>query len=132
MDICCGTGTIGICALKNSTYSAHRPLLLGIELCGPAVENARENAKQNEVMTYKDIGSVGVSGSYAEFVCSRAEDVLASLLHTGGGEGKGHPDVVEAVRQIATVLHGKKLLAIVDPPREVSLKHKYRTVILYE
>ena len=76
-------------------------------------------------MTYKDIGSVGVSGSHAEFVCSRAEDVLASLLHTGGGEGKGHPDLAEEVRRIATVLNGKKLLAIVDPPREVSITYRY-------
>ena len=128
LDICCGTGTIGICALKSSTHSGQRPLLLGVELCGPAVENARENAKQNEVMTYMDIGSGG-SGPYAEFVCSRAEDVLSSLLHTGGGgEGKGRPDVAEAIRRIATVLNGKKLLAIVDPPREVHENPYYSTI----
>jgi tRNA/tmRNA/rRNA uracil-C5-methylase (TrmA/RlmC/RlmD family) len=119
LDICCGTGTIGICALKSNASDHQKPLLLGIELCGPAVENARQNAKNNGILSFVDMAH-GATGPYAEFVCSRAEDVLASLLQTAAGDGKGNrQDFEETKRRITTTLGGKKLVAIVDPPREV-------------
>jgi methylase of polypeptide subunit release factors len=59
LDICCGTGTIGICALKNSSSQGVQessrsvaPLLLGIELCAAAIENSKKNAQING-MNYK-------------------------------------------------------------------------------
>mmetsp|Transcript_29748 Transcript_29748/g.21521 ORF Transcript_29748/g.21521 Transcript_29748/m.21521 type:complete len:113 (-) Transcript_29748:380-718(-) len=41
MDICCGTGAIGICLSKNAKK------VIGIELCEEAVVNAKENVKLN-------------------------------------------------------------------------------------
>ena len=51
LDVCCGTGTIGICALKPPHADSKTPMLLGIELCAAAVENANKNAS----LTYSRI-----------------------------------------------------------------------------
>jgi len=97
LDVCCGTGTIGICAakqlegrvqadreiaedppgtstqqdniaaLKEQQADVATSLVLGIEICERAVEDAVENARQNRV-------------GCAAFLCSRAEDILLSVL----------------------------------------------------
>jgi tRNA (uracil-5-)-methyltransferase len=64
VDVCCGTGTIGICAAKESEVKA----VVGVELSAPAVACAEANAIAN-----------GLEGR-ATFVCARAELVLQGVL----------------------------------------------------
>lgn len=62
LDVCCGTGTIGLCCAKAGAAK-----VTGIEMNGPAVEDAKANAELN-----------GVGNT--TFICSKAEAVLASIL----------------------------------------------------
>ncbi|XP_009103688.1 zinc finger CCCH domain-containing protein 24 isoform X1 [Brassica rapa] len=60
-DVCCGTGTIGLTL-------AHRVgMVIGIEMNASAVSDAERNAKINGI-------------SNCKFICSKAEDVMSSLL----------------------------------------------------
>ncbi|CAM6096069.1 unnamed protein product [Calypogeia fissa] len=60
-DVCCGTGTIGLTL-------AHRVgLVVGIEMNASAVADAQKNAEINNITNCR-------------FVCSKAEDVMDSLL----------------------------------------------------
>lgn len=43
LDICCGTGTIGLCLANR----VHR--VVGVEMCEPAVKDARHNASRNSI-----------------------------------------------------------------------------------
>lgn len=61
LDICCGVGTIGLCAAR------HCRKVVGIELVEEAVESAKQNAALN------DIGN-------ASFHAGKAEHVLPQLL----------------------------------------------------
>ena len=128
LDICCGTGTIGICAMKanESKTENYTPLLLGIELCEAAVENARRNAASNGISNFS--GSA-TEKTRADFICSRAESVLSDLLRLDDGGFYFNKTVNDApagnsvadMGCIRSVLDGKRLQAIVDPPREVNI-----------
>lgn len=60
-DICCGTGTIGLTL-------AHRVgMVIGIEMNASAVQDAHKNAEINGIENCR-------------FICSKAEDVIGSLL----------------------------------------------------
>uniref|UniRef100_A0A8C7CAT4 tRNA (uracil-5-)-methyltransferase homolog A n=1 Tax=Neovison vison TaxID=452646 RepID=A0A8C7CAT4_NEOVI len=61
LDICCGTGTIGLALAPRVKR------VVGIELCQEAVEDARVNARDNEL-------------SNVEFHCGRAEDLVPTLV----------------------------------------------------
>ncbi|XP_057599954.1 tRNA (uracil-5-)-methyltransferase homolog A isoform X2 [Hippopotamus amphibius kiboko] len=61
LDVCCGTGTIGLALARKVKR------VVGIELCQEAVEDARVNALDNEV-------------SNVEFHCGRAEDLVPALV----------------------------------------------------
>lgn len=43
LDVCCGTGTIGLCVASGAGK------VIGIEICEPAVEDAKKNAERNAV-----------------------------------------------------------------------------------
>jgi len=62
LDICCGTGTIGICLAKHSGE------VFGIELVLDAVRDATKNAEKNEV------------GSNCKFFAGRAEDLMDIVI----------------------------------------------------
>lgn len=64
LDLYCGTGTIGL------TMADQCKTLIGVEVVQQAVENARENAKLNNIKN-------------AEFICSDAADA-AKRLHKSG------------------------------------------------
>ncbi|XP_070372807.1 tRNA (uracil-5-)-methyltransferase homolog A isoform X5 [Equus asinus] len=61
LDVCCGTGTIGLALARKVKR------VVGIELCQEAVEDARVNARDNEL-------------SNVEFHCGRAEDLVPTLV----------------------------------------------------
>ncbi|KAL4716706.1 hypothetical protein ACJJTC_004825 [Scirpophaga incertulas] len=67
VDICCGTGTIGL------GFAKHCKNVLGLELVPEAVNDAKANAKLN------GIGN-------CEFFAGRAEDILSSVLARAEGD----------------------------------------------
>ncbi|CAH0474181.1 unnamed protein product [Peronospora belbahrii] len=77
-DVCCGTGTIGICASKGVGK------IVGIEISKPATDDAEANAVLN--------GVTNVS-----FVNSKAEDVMKDLLHKKLEESGKHLNRVVAI-----------------------------------
>ncbi|OTF82307.1 tRNA (uracil-5-)-methyltransferase-like protein [Euroglyphus maynei] len=81
LDICCGTGTIGICMAKRVKK------VLGFELNEDAVEDARFNAKHNNI-------------DNVEFHCGRAEKLVGPILD-----------------RISSKERDSNFVAILDPPR---------------
>ena len=107
LDVCCGTGTIGIICSKANLGS-----VVGIEMCAAAVENAKINAKLNGLHLLNEPNNEN-KASEAAFICSRAEVVLENILND-----RRSPDSL--INQVQYLARGKKLLAVVDPPREVN------------
>ncbi|POM73950.1 23S rRNA (uracil-5-)-methyltransferase RumA [Phytophthora palmivora] len=77
-DVCCGTGTIGICASKGVGK------VVGIEICKPATDDAEVNAVLNDVKN-------------VTFVNSKAEDVMKDLLRKKRDENEKHLNRVVAI-----------------------------------
>lgn len=88
LDVCCGTGTIGISLAKRVKK------VIGIELCQEAVEDAKMNAKLNDL-------------SNVEFHCGKAEDVFPNILNA-----LVSPNVTAIVDPPRAGLHSKVILAI--------------------
>lgn len=78
LDVCCGTGVWGLCLAERAAK------VVGLELSADAVQDARRNAEANGI-------------SNAEFLCGRAEDLIANVIATKVGD--------------------RPCVAIVDPPR---------------
>lgn len=114
LDICCGTGTIGIVCAKSGNCST-----LGVELCKAAVDNAHINAALNGLLVINDapVESSDSLQNGAAFVCARAEAVLESVLGTRIPRGETAAETA-MLTQLHQMAKGKKLLAVVDPPRE--------------
>ncbi|KAH9418179.1 tRNA methyltransferase 2 [Dermatophagoides pteronyssinus] len=81
LDICCGTGTIGLCMAKRVKK------VLGFELNEDAIEDARFNAKHNDIEN-------------VEFHCGRAEKLVGPVLD-----------------RISQKERDADFVAILDPPR---------------
>ncbi|KAI3791447.1 hypothetical protein L2E82_05216 [Cichorium intybus] len=116
-DVCCGTGTIGLTL-------AHRVgMVVGIEMNASAVADANRNAEINGIKNCR-------------FVCSKAEDVMGSLLKeyltkkvddqsdsgiTDSDSGIADSDVGNKEEASASgngkIHHFENVVAIVDPPR---------------
>ncbi|XP_059406947.1 tRNA (uracil-5-)-methyltransferase homolog A-like [Carassius carassius] len=88
LDVCCGTGTIGISLAKRVKK------VIGIELCQEAVEDAKANAKANGLTN-------------VEFHCGKAEDVFPTVLNAVTS-----PNVTAIVDPPRAGLHSKVILAI--------------------
>ncbi|XP_020016248.1 tRNA (uracil-5-)-methyltransferase homolog A isoform X2 [Castor canadensis] len=88
LDVCCGTGTIGL-ALAQKVKR-----VVGIELCQEAVEDARVNAKTNEL-------------SNVEFHCGRAEDLVPALVNRLASQ-----QLVAILDPPRAGLHSKVILAV--------------------
>ncbi|KAI0240575.1 tRNA (Uracil-5-)-methyltransferase-like A [Lamellibrachia satsuma] len=105
LDICCGTGTIGLSMAKRLEK------VIGVELCKEAVEDAQFNAQENGIVN-------------AEFQCGKAEDVLPSVMHRLNNtdvvavvdppRSGLHPDVVRAIRRSCFV---KRLVYVSCNPK---------------
>ena len=136
LDICCGTGTIGICAaikakqLEKELMKEQPITVLGVELCAAAVENARVNAALNGLCAASAAGDTksadaGVASSAhstpstgilcAEFICARAEEILGDILNL---KNQKYCSKNQTVLKLKGLLKDKKFLAVVDPPRE--------------
>uniref|UniRef100_G1MRX4 tRNA (uracil(54)-C(5))-methyltransferase n=1 Tax=Meleagris gallopavo TaxID=9103 RepID=G1MRX4_MELGA len=88
LDICCGTGTIGISLAKKVKK------VIGIELCQEAVQDAKANAQINEL-------------SNIEFHCGKAEDIVPSLINVLAPQ-----NLITIVDPPRAGLHSKVILAI--------------------
>ncbi|NWW91581.1 TRM2A methyltransferase, partial [Rhynochetos jubatus] len=88
LDVCCGTGTIGISLAKKVKK------VIGIELCQEAVQDARANAQMNEL-------------NNTEFHCGKAEDIVPSLVNSLAPQ-----NLITIVDPPRAGLHSKVILAI--------------------
>ncbi|XP_071758779.1 tRNA (uracil-5-)-methyltransferase homolog A isoform X2 [Centroberyx gerrardi] len=88
LDVCCGTGTIGLSLAKRVKK------VIGIELCQEAVEDAKVNAKLNGL-------------SNVEFHRGKAEDEFPKILNA-----LVSPNVTAIVDPPRAGLHSKVILAI--------------------
>ncbi|NWX45822.1 TRM2A methyltransferase, partial [Steatornis caripensis] len=88
LDICCGTGTIGISLAKKVKK------VIGIELCQEAVQDAKANAQINEL-------------NNIEFHCGKAEDIVPSLINVLAPQ-----NLITIVDPPRAGLHSKVILAI--------------------
>ena len=70
IDLYCGTGSIGL-YMSDSVKN-----ILGVEIVPDAIENARSNAKKNNI-------------NNAEFICGAAEDLMPDIV-----KKQGHIDAV--------------------------------------
>ena len=73
-DMYCGIGTISLCLAKKAKK------VYGVEIVPQAIEDAKENAKINEI-------------DNTEFFCGKAEEVVPEFYRGADNSGK-HPDVI--------------------------------------
>ncbi|KAI3822846.1 hypothetical protein L1987_10445 [Smallanthus sonchifolius] len=107
-DVCCGTGTIGL------TLANRVGMVVGIEMNASAVADANRNAEINGI-------------SNCRFVCSKAEDVMGSLLkeyltkepdsNIDNKEETSAPEDKSPDDKDSKMHHFDNVVAIVDPPR---------------
>ncbi|KAM9371614.1 tRNA (uracil-5-)-methyltransferase homolog A [Phaethornis superciliosus] len=88
LDICCGTGTIGISLAKKVKK------VIGIELCQEAVQDAKVNAQINEL-------------NNIEFHCGKAEDIVPPLMNVLAPQ-----NLIAIVDPPRAGLHSKVILAL--------------------
>lgn len=67
LDVCCGTGTIGLTCLKEGVVGK----LVGVDIAEPAIEDAKVNAEKNG-FTDKNT---------TQFIASAAEKVLPETMY---------------------------------------------------
>ncbi|XP_012668138.1 tRNA (uracil-5-)-methyltransferase homolog A isoform X2 [Otolemur garnettii] len=88
LDVCCGTGTIGLALARKVKR------VIGVELCPEAVEDAWVNAHTNEL-------------SNVEFHCGRAEDLMPALISRLASQ-----QLVAILDPPRAGLHSKVILAL--------------------
>eukprot|EP00128_Syssomonas_multiformis_P007275 Colp12_sorted_trinity150504_noHs@33883 len=88
LDICCGTGTIGLTMASTASH------VLGAELVASAIEDAKSNAALNNITN-------------VSYVCGRAEDTVPQQLNTLMGV-----NAVGIVDPPRSGLHQKLILAL--------------------
>ena len=121
LDICCGTGTIGICASKllqdtsDSSDSKAKNVIIGVDICATAIDNANKNATLNEIALH-GVASPS-SNTTASFVCSKAEAILGNLLRKKR-TGESYDSTIMGLRTLLPTGTDGEYYAIVDPPRE--------------
>ncbi|KAI9030440.1 S-adenosyl-L-methionine-dependent methyltransferase [Hyaloraphidium curvatum] len=112
LDLCCGTGTIGLTMAKVARR------IVGVELSADAVRDAAINAEVNGLREGEDV----------EYICARVEDALAGVFgKLKGGEKvvavldpprEGvHPSVTKAIRNCADL---KQLVYVACNPAAAS------------
>ncbi|KAK7590922.1 hypothetical protein V9T40_002535 [Parthenolecanium corni] len=88
LDICCGTGSIGLCLSKGGAQ------VLGIESEASAVENAKFNCEQNNIQN-------------CTFFHGKAEDILSSVINKASNK-----EIVAVVDPPRSGLHQKAIIQL--------------------
>lgn len=88
LDICCGTGTIGLCFAKYCSE------VLGLEMVGDAIKDAKENARINNI-------------DNCDFFVGKAEDIVKAVIHRATKR-----DIIAIVDPPRAGLHQQALLAL--------------------
>ncbi|GAB1864681.1 tRNA (uracil(54)-C(5))-methyltransferase [Camponotus japonicus] len=88
LDVCCGTGTIGLC------FSKHCGEVLGIEIIPDAIKDAKENVIKNGITN-------------CEFFVGKAEDILSPVI-----QRTTKSNITAIVDPPRAGLHQKALLAL--------------------
>lgn len=88
IDICCGTGSIGLCLAKKCGQ------VLGLEMLAQAVDDARTNAENNNITN-------------CDFFVGKAEDILSSVMNRATKK-----DIVAIVDPPRAGLHQKALVQL--------------------
>jgi tRNA (uracil-5-)-methyltransferase len=99
LDVCCGTGTIGLLLAKQ----VHG--VVGIEMVPEAIDDARHNAELNGVANATFfVGKVEdvLKGTSFDTMVKGAKQVIAVLDPARGGM---HPSVLRALRSCAAISH---------------------------
>ena len=85
LDVCCGTGTIGLCASKQlqkvdggAQAGAPSHAIIGVDCCASAIDSANTNAALNGVSLLDGENYQGAT--IASFVACKAEAILGGLL----------------------------------------------------
>lgn len=94
-DVCCGTGTIGLCIAKNSKALKE---IVGLEIVEDAVLDAKANAALNGITN-------------ARFIVGKAEDTINSVV-------REYPEIKKlAVQSDSSSGPRHSFVAVLDPPR---------------
>ncbi|KAJ9593933.1 hypothetical protein L9F63_014647 [Diploptera punctata] len=88
IDICCGTGSIGLCLAKKCGQ------VLGLEMLAQAVDDAKTNAENNNITN-------------CDFFVGKAEDILSSVMNRATKE-----DILAIVDPPRAGLHQKALVQL--------------------
>lgn len=88
LDVCCGTGTIGLCFAKKCGQ------ILGLEIVPEAIVDAKENAITNEITN-------------SDFFAGKAEEILGTVCYKATNE-----DVFAVVDPPRAGLHQKAILQL--------------------
>jgi tRNA/tmRNA/rRNA uracil-C5-methylase (TrmA/RlmC/RlmD family) len=104
LDVCCGTGTIGLVSASRVAR------VVGVELSEEAVRDAVKNTRANRV-------------NNALFVCNKAENVMRDIIDIATGKASGMDGSATAPTEDGETLSLsacnplERVVAIVDPPR---------------
>ncbi|KAI8847201.1 S-adenosyl-L-methionine-dependent methyltransferase [Chytridium lagenaria] len=97
LDLCCGTGTIGL------TMAPRVKRVIGIELVPEAVQDAEENAKSNGIEN-------------VHYVTGKVEDVIREVLPFVKNNGEvGNVEEIQGRKRLVET--GDVVVAVLDPPR---------------
>ncbi|KYN05343.1 tRNA (uracil-5-)-methyltransferase like protein A [Cyphomyrmex costatus] len=88
LDVCCGTGTIGLC------FSKYCGEVLGVEIIPDAIQDAKENAVKNDIKN-------------CEFFVGKAEDILLPVI-----QRTTKSNIIAIVDPPRAGLHQKALLTL--------------------
>uniref|UniRef100_T2M9Y8 tRNA (uracil(54)-C(5))-methyltransferase n=1 Tax=Hydra vulgaris TaxID=6087 RepID=T2M9Y8_HYDVU len=109
LDLCCGTGTIGICIAKNK-----RLPVVGIEICIQAVQDANFNSAANGVTNAKFICGAAEKVLHNEINRINAKNIIAIVDPPRAGL---HKDVLKCLRSCAAI---KKIIFVSCSPKQAA------------
>lgn len=90
-DICCGTGTVGLC------FAKHVANVIGVELVAEAIEDAKFNANANNI-------------SNCNFIQGFAEDTISSMMSTA--RFQNNKDIIAVLDPPRAGLHNRAINSI--------------------
>jgi len=76
LDICCGTGTIGLTCLSKNVVD----YVIGVDISEPAIKDANINANKNGYVIAKDDNDYDENNTKVKFIASKAESILSKEI----------------------------------------------------